>query len=46
MASATLMNLFAKSVNKIGSGPFSSLIVAVVRVERIVEVISMTSLQL
>lgn len=33
MASATLMNRLAKSVNRIGSGPFGSLIVAVVRVE-------------
>jgi len=40
MASATLMNRFAKSVNKMGSGPFGSPIVAVVRVETIVEVIS------
>jgi len=46
MASATLMNRFAKSVNRIGSGPFGSPIVAVVRVETIVEVISVTSLPL
>jgi len=46
MASATLMNRFAKSVNRIGSGPFGSPIVAVLRVETIVEVISVTSLPL
>jgi len=46
MASATLMNRFAKRVNKIGSGPFGSPIVAVVQVKTIVEVISVTSLPL
>ena len=46
MASATLMNRFAKSVNKMGSGPFGSPIVAVVRVETIVEVMSTISLRL
>ena len=33
IASATLMNRFAKSVNKMGSALFGSVIVAVVRVE-------------
>lgn len=38
MASATLMNRFAKSVSKIGSGFFNSPIVAIVRM--VVEVIT------
>jgi len=40
MASATLMNRFAKSVSKMGSGFFNSPIVVIARVETIVEVIT------
>lgn len=40
IASATLMNRFAKSVNKMGSGPFGSPIVAIVQVRVIVGVIA------
>lgn len=45
MASATLMNRFAKSVNKMGSGLFGSPMVTVVRADpsEVVEVITLGS---